>query len=73
MLRVLAVVLLLAGCIKPMIKPGASPEQAAQDKRECAYEAAKAAAGIIHPVMAGVEKGRLEDQCLEVRGYRREP
>lgn len=65
-------VLGLSGCMTQMVKPGASPEQVAQDQRECSYEARRATAGIINGFQAGWEKASLERECLEVRGYRRQ-
>jgi uncharacterized protein YceK len=61
-LLMVALVVALSGC-GSWQKPGATPEQAAQDQAECKYEATKAHG---YTSTAAV----FANDCMEMRGYR---
>ncbi len=68
------VIVTLVGCATPRpnwVRVNTSPAQAAQDLRECDYDAKKATVGIRNGFEAGWQEAALSMQCMEVRRYRR--
>jgi hypothetical protein len=73
MLRAIALIFLLSGCVAMTWRhPERTEAQMQQDMRECEYEAIKATAAIINSFEAGWMKGDIQRKCMEVRGYRQQ-
>jgi hypothetical protein len=70
--KLVFVVALLAGCAPAhYVKNDITPDQAAQDRQECIYEAERAAAPIYDAITRQIRINDLVGSCLEARGYRR--
>jgi hypothetical protein len=70
-MRYVPLLLMLAGCAGPWVRPGSTQADLTRDTAECNYEADKAVAATASAVAAGITAGQLVVQCMKLKGWTR--
>lgn len=69
-MRIVLLMLLLTGCATGRwVDPAGNDTKRQRDALECEYEARKATASANPSIASGIERGRLDNMCMELRGY----
>ena len=66
----MVLVLAFSGCATVWVHPSKTPEAMKQDRMECVYEGTKAVPHNGDPISTGLQRRRVTEMCMEIRGYK---